>query len=127
MNKQDLPTCVDDEALRNLLGSVPIVRVSATDQRGIDALVERLAAVLYGRADDVGDDEGTIYRVRHYEAVRKALDDVSRAERALGEGEPLELVALDLAAAAGSLSAITGDMTSDDVLDRVFADFCLGK
>lgn len=127
VNKQDLPKCIEDEVLRDLLGSVPIVRVSATNQRGLDALVETLATVLHGRADDVGDDEGMIYRVRHYEAVRQAIDDVIRSEQAFGEGEPLELVALDLAAAAGSLGAITGDMTSEDVLDRVFADFCLGK
>jgi tRNA modification GTPase len=40
---------------------------------------------------------------------------------------PMELVASDLAAAANALADITGAMTSEDVLDRVFADFCIGK
>ena len=73
------------------------------------------------------DDEVVLFRVRHRESARRAVADLSRAESALGNGAPLELVASDLAAAASALGGITGEMTSEDVLDRVFADFCIGK
>jgi tRNA modification GTPase len=52
---------------------------------------------------------------------------LARAEIGLKHGSPLELVASDLGATADALSDITGAVTSEDVLDRVFADFCLGK
>jgi tRNA modification GTPase len=127
LNKADLPMRVTNEAVRRLLGEVPVVRVSALHQDGLEALVAAIARAIFGGTEDSPDNEASIYRVRHYEAVRAAVTDVARAELALKDGEPLELVASDLAAASAALGVITGEITSEDVLDRVFADFCLGK
>lgn len=127
VNKEDLPSQVSDDDLRGLLGEVPIVRVCALNHHGMEKLVDTLAAAIFREPIDARDDEGVLYRVRHYEAVRRAIVDLERAERALAEEAPLELVAVDLAAAATSLVGVTGEITSEDVLDKVFADFCLGK
>jgi tRNA modification GTPase len=110
-----------------ILGAVPIVEVSAIKSDGLRDLSTAIGDVVFGVDRDGRDDEVVIFRVRHRDAARKAITDLSRAEEALACGSPLELVASDLAAAAGALSDITGEMTPEDVLDRVFADFCLGK
>jgi tRNA modification GTPase len=68
-----------------------------------------------------------MYRARHRDAARRAAEDLARAEAALAAGAPPEIVASDLDAAATALAGITGAVTSEDVLDRVFAEFCLGK
>jgi tRNA modification GTPase len=59
--------------------------------------------------------------------VRRAAADIRRAEAGRAARAPLELVASDLAAAADTLGTITGAVTSEDILDRVFAEFCIGK
>jgi tRNA modification GTPase len=101
--------------------------MSAVTGTGLADLAFEIGRVLFGSSDSLDEDEVVIFRVRHRDAARRALADLRRAEAVLAEGSPLELVASDLAAAATALGDITGEMSSEDVLDRVFADFCLGK
>ncbi len=126
VNKTDLPTKVSDAEVRSLLGDVPIVRVSAATQDGIDALMTVTKTSVFG-FDDGAEGEVVLFRARHRDAVRESLSHLRRAERALEDHSPLELIASDLGLAAAALSSITGGITSEDVLDRVFADFCVGK
>lgn len=127
LNKADLPKRLHREEVQRLLGAVPIVEVSATTGAGLAELSGAIGRLLLRSGEDLADDEVVLFRVRHRESARRAVADLSRAESALGNGAPLELVASDLAAAASALGGITGEMTSEDVLDRVFADFCIGK
>lgn len=126
LNKADLDTKVSDESVRALVGDAPLVRVSAKTQQGLNDLTAAIATVVFGAAD-AGENEVMLFRARHYDAVRQALSHIQRAEGAIVEGSPLELVASDLGLAATAMASITGEVTSEDVLDRVFADFCLGK
>jgi tRNA modification GTPase len=126
VNKTDLTTKLSDGELRPLVGTAPIMRVSAVSQEGFGALTAAIAAAVFG-GEDGGDDEVVLFRARHHDAVREAIAHLARAEGAIEDGAPLELVASDLHLAASALSSITGAITSEDVLDRVFADFCLGK
>lgn len=64
---------------------------------------------------------------RHRAALRRGLDALAEAEQALAHGIPLDLVAETLRAATAELDAITGQTTAEDLLDRIFAGFCLGK
>lgn len=127
LNKADLGSYTTPDDIRELLGSVTVVEMSAVTGAGLDNLSFEIGRVLFGSSDSLDDDEAVIFRVRHRDAARRALADLRRAEAVLAEGSPLELVASDLAAAATALGDITGEMSSEDVLDRVFADFCLGK
>jgi len=109
-----------------LLGSVPIVEVSALTGAGLAALTDVLGRALLARSAGA-DEEVAIFRVRHRDAARQAIEDLARAERALLDRAPIDLVADDLAAAAAALGGITGEVSTEDVLDRVFAEFCIGK
>jgi tRNA modification GTPase len=132
LNKADLAPCVAPADLVELLAAETaghdrgIVEVSAVAGSGVEALATAIAARL-ADGDDRPEDEVAIYRARHRDAARRAAEDLARAEVALASSAPVELIASDLASAARALAGITGEITSDDVLDRVFAEFCIGK
>lgn len=130
LNKADLDPRTSRSEVQRLVGqTTPVLEVSATTGEGIEALAMALRA-LVGGADDAGstsDGEPVLFRVRHHDAALRSLDQLRRAERSIEEDLPLEIVASDLASAAAALEEITGTISSEDVLDRVFADFCIGK
>jgi tRNA modification GTPase len=126
LNKADLAQETSERDVRRMLGDVEVVEVSAITGSGTERLVAAVRRLLANRAT-VSDDEVVLFRSRHRDAARRALVDLQHAEEAATGELPLELVASDLAAAAAALGDITGEVTTEDVLDRVFADFCLGK
>lgn len=126
LNKCDLPGVVSPDELRALFGDAPVVEVSALLGAGLEALEAAVARVLLVGSDG-NEQEVGIFRERHLDALRRAAADLARAEDALRTKAPLELLASDLAVAAEALGSITGAVTSEDVLDRVFAEFCIGK
>jgi tRNA modification GTPase len=127
LSKTDLPPEPIAAEVRSILPGVRIAEVSALSRDGVRDLSDAIGELLFGQDQDARDDEVVIFRVRHRDAARKAIADLARAEGALAAGSPLELAASDLAAAANALADITGAMTSEDVLERIFADFCIGK
>ena len=91
---------------------------------GLWALLEGLAAAAGVRFDE---DTGLITRARHLEALGEALGAVRRATEAAEMGLDAELVAIDLREALDGLGRMTGAVTSDEILNRIFAGFCIGK
>ena len=68
-----------------------------------------------------------ISRERHREALSRALEALESARAGALAGMPPEIVAVDAAAAAEALGALTGAVGAEDVLDAVFREFCIGK
>jgi tRNA modification GTPase len=99
------------------------VSVSAMTGEGIDRLRERMRRETAERAEGAGGD-AVATSVRQIEALKEAA---AAARRASGVVETAELFADDLRAAIGHLGAITGEGAADEVLDRIFARFCIGK
>jgi tRNA modification GTPase len=126
LNKCDLPQGVAAREVGVLTGGAPI-ELSTVTGSGLATLATALEHRLFGPADNAAEDEVAIFRVRHRDAARRAAADLARAEAALAAQAPAELIASDLAAAAAALATITGEITTEDVLDRVFAEFCIGK
>ncbi len=127
LNKRDLPAAIAPGDVSALFGAAPpIVELSALTGEGLDELETAIARMLLA-GSDAREEEVGIFRERHRDAAQRAALDLARAERALSSHAPLELVASDLTAAAETLGSITGIVTSEDVLDRVFAEFCIGK
>jgi len=98
--------------------------ISATTGEGLEALREHLKACV-GYRGEVGGALSA--RRRHLDALRRAREHVERAATLLAERHAGELVAQELTDAQRELGEITGQVTSDDLLGRIFQSFCIGK
>jgi len=127
LNKCDLPPRAAASEVTALTGSGPPLELSAVTGSGLAPLAAALAQRLLGDEDCAAEDEIAIFRARHRAAAQRAAADVTRAEAALAAQAPAELIASDLSAAASALAMITGEVATEEVLDRVFAEFCIGK
>lgn len=103
--------------------ALPWVAVSARTGAGLDQLVLALEQALGG----TGASEGHLVSTRHQAALARAREALDEALGDLRGGAPLDLVAEGLRGATGELDGITGHTTPEDLLDRIFARFCLGK
>jgi tRNA modification GTPase len=116
-NKCDLPAKAD------VPGALP---VSALTGAGITELrraaVEALAP--RGRLEQEG---GFITNLRHEQLLNEAREALEQAQQATGHGLPHEMLLLDLYAALRPIDGITGATTVDDILNRIFSTFCIGK
>jgi len=113
-NKADLPRAANLD--RNFLP------VSALTGLGIEALREAIAPHATRE-----QDSGFITSIRHAQLLRDSIEALRQARKAAEFGIPHEMVLLDLYAALGPLDAITGATTADDILNRIFSTFCIGK
>ncbi len=103
------------------------IRVSAMTGEGLDELKRRLAEVAFGRLLSLGDVEPVVTRARHRAALETALAELEAFRAARVRGVEAAAAATHLRAAVGALDDLIGVVTPDDVLDRVFASFCVGK
>jgi len=101
--------------------------VSVVTGEGLADLKRRLAEVAFGRLLALGDVEPVVTRARHRGALERALAEVDAFHAARGSGVDAAAAATHLRAAVGALDDLIGVVTPDDVLDRVFASFCVGK
>ncbi len=103
------------------------LRVSAVSGAGFEDLKRRLAEEAFGRLLALGDVEPVVTRARHRAALERALDELDGFHAARSAGVDAAATATHLRAAVTALDDLIGVVTPDDVLDRVFASFCVGK
>jgi tRNA modification GTPase len=101
------------------------VAISCLTGAGIDRLLDRLAEAARGLV--ATSDAPVVTRARHREALTEAALALGRLAQAAEAGLELALLAEELRAAARQLGRVTGAVAADDVLDRIFATFCIGK
>jgi len=122
LNKSDLPVRL---ALPpGLAGGA--VRVSSLTGAGLEELKTAIRGRVWSGA--VGAEMlEVMINARHQEALRRAREALMRAAAALREGLTLELVASDLRSAVNAVGEVVGQTATDDLLDRIFSTFCIGK
>lgn len=128
LNKSDLPQRLDEKSLLGLLpeGTPPAIRISAKYGDGLDRLTTALRdLVLATPAEEL--PEAMIAHLHQKTALEKASAGLARAREGLLAALPPEFVALEVREALNALGEITGKTTSEEVLDRIFANFCIGK
>ncbi|MFQ5574202.1 MAG: tRNA uridine-5-carboxymethylaminomethyl(34) synthesis GTPase MnmE, partial [Terriglobia bacterium] len=126
LNKIDAALGIDEHAVRELAKGSSVCRVSALDGAGLaelrDALVRSAFSGLSGEPEDV-----LVANARHRQALSLGLDRLREAIRGLQADGAEEVVAVSLRECLDSLGEISGETTGEDVLDRIFSDFCIGK
>ncbi|MBK5283021.1 MAG: tRNA uridine-5-carboxymethylaminomethyl(34) synthesis GTPase MnmE [Nitrospiraceae bacterium] len=109
-------------------GTSSVIPVSAVKRSGLSELLEQVRDVLVNQYGSVLTDRLLVTRVRHVEALRRALSELKEFEAAWrSEALPSPVAAVHLRAAGAALEEIIGSVEIDDVLDRLFSTFCIGK
>jgi tRNA modification GTPase len=124
INKIDLPQTLSDQELAEAT-SLPMVKISALTGEGLDDLKQ--AVVDLALAGGVRHEGEIITQARHHQHLAAALDYLLKAQEMLSPETPWELVAEELRAAIHELGEITGEEVGEDILDRIFSQFCIGK
>ena len=120
-NKSDLPG-----AHAPHLDGFKVFRTSAVTGEGIPALRQEILAQISGHAG--GEQEtGFLTNIRHQRLVEQALSSLDAARKAVAGKIPHEMIMLDLYGALRPLDSITGETTTDDILNLIFSSFCIGK
>ena len=130
LNKVDLPLAIRSEDLENRLHAGPLVNLSARCGIGLADLKSRIQQAVLGENFTQGQEStggAVVSRLRHRDALVKAGQSLKQANTSLQEGLPLDLVAVDLRAALDYIGEITGHISTEDILDQVFREFCIGK
>jgi tRNA modification GTPase len=125
-NKCDLQ-CGAGFSLRGTsVPQIPFLPVSALTVEGLPALREAIIETLAprGRLEQEG---GFITSLRHAQLLQESCEALAQAQTAASRGIPHEMLLLDLYAALRPIDAITGATTADDILNRIFSTFCIGK
>ncbi len=106
-----------------------LAQVSALTGEGVAALRERLLERVRGSESSPANhaESGMLTSLRHYEALQGCTQALARAQDALATRVPHEMLLLDLYAALQQLDQLTGATTADDILNRIFSSFCIGK
>lgn len=124
VNKSDLGQRLTPAEVSETLPHLKQVRVSALTNQGLDELRTALRACFL---DSSKESEIVVTNVRHKAALERARSSLSEVQRAMGQGMPPDIVAVDLQEARDNLAEIIGAVTNDDVLERIFSQFCIGK
>jgi tRNA modification GTPase len=120
LNKCDLPVRCE------LPAGCQAVRVSCQTGEGIEALKDAIRDAVWGGQVNAEMLEVAI-NARHQEALQRAREAAGKALEALDQDLTLELVAMELRTAAQALGEVVGQTATEDLLDRIFSQFCIGK
>ena len=126
VNKTDLPQQIDLKEVEQLAGDVPLISASIKEDRGIEDLEEAISWLFQlGKVEHA--DATYVSNSRHIHLLRKALASVKDVIEGIDAGVPLDMVEIDLKNAWESLGEVIGESVSEDLIDQIFSQFCLGK
>jgi tRNA modification GTPase len=126
VNKHDLPAKLTPEELANILPDAPHLTISALTTAGIDHLEEALADLILGGRISVADTP-LVSNPRHKALLQQALAHTQAAIEAQQAGLSPDLVSIDVRASTEALGEITGETVTEDLLETIFSNFCIGK
>ena len=127
INKSDLTPGLTADNRRQLEESAcPVVSASAVAIAGCDELKNTLSAVAHTLKGDAGESAG-LARERHWAALQRALAAVRGARSVMAIGHQAELASIEIRRAIAEIGTITEVLDNEEVLDSIFANFCIGK
>lgn len=125
INKDDLARRVDVEQLKTVAESSPIVRISTLEESGMAELEQAIYDMVY--ANRMEPEQVAVANSRQIEVLLRAKHSLENVCGAIKEGMPCDILSVDLSDAWESLGEVTGETVKEDLLDRIFSEFCLGK
>lgn len=126
INKTDLDQQIDLEEIREKFKEHPLLWISVKEEEGIEELKNTILEEILHEQINV-DSDVMVTKVRHRDALNRALKSIRQVKESLDEGMPHDFLTIDLKDVLFYLSSITGETVTDDIIDQIFSDFCLGK
>jgi tRNA modification GTPase len=127
INKIDLLSSDEIESIRLQLKevNVKLETISAKEKTGIDSLKNQLLSFVNTGA--LRNNETIVTNTRHYDSLLKALEAIQKVQFGMNNGISSDLMAIDIKDALYYFGEITGEVTNDELLGNIFANFCIGK
>lgn len=126
INKTDLEQRLDVSELREMIGDMPLIQTSMLKQEGIDELEIQIKDLFFG-GEVQNQDMTYVSNSRHISLLKQARQSIQDAIDAAESGIPMDMVQIDLTRTWEILGEIIGESTSDELIDQLFSQFCLGK
>ena len=126
INKTDLGRPKYTEAVRAKANGAPVLEVSAVTGQGLDALADEIKRMYHFGAVSAGSG-AVITNMRHKKALILAEDALKRAAEAIRSGMPSDIASIDINESINALGEITGETVSEDIVNEIFHNFCVGK
>lgn len=125
-NKTDIDINIDVDVLCKYTDAENIIYISVKEGSGIEKLTERFKDMFLG-GDVAAKESVLISNARHKNMLEKSMEALDRAIATIESGMPEDFISMDLQDALTALGEITGDSVDDEIIDRIFTRFCLGK
>lgn len=125
LNKSDLGVKADLEKNKSKIKFSAAVNVSTKTRDGIDRLEKSLGEIILKEKIEAGGEQ--ITRLRHKNALEESLKNLKQARETFSRRESLEYVVEDVKASLDGLRELIGEVCSEDLLDVIFSEFCIGK
>ena len=126
LNKIDLKQVISCEQIAEMLPKAVIIETSMEKQQGIDLIEEKIVDMVYGGKVSQSDSV-MVTNVRHKNLLLSAEKSVGDAIEMTKKKEALEFIEIDVNSSYEALGEIIGETVQDDIINEVFARFCLGK
>ncbi|WP_276692389.1 tRNA uridine-5-carboxymethylaminomethyl(34) synthesis GTPase MnmE [Acidaminococcus massiliensis] len=126
VNKSDLPQVLDTEGLRQEYGSSDVIVLSVKTGEGMEQVEQWLREFVYGEGSD-SESSSMTQNARQQDLLEKALRSLGDALEGARQHLPYDCLTIDLTQTLHDLGEITGEDVPDEIIDEIFAQFCVGK
>ncbi|HHC6026931.1 TPA: tRNA uridine-5-carboxymethylaminomethyl(34) synthesis GTPase MnmE [Staphylococcus aureus] len=126
VNKMDLEQNIDINEVKDMIGDTPLIQTSMLKQEGIDELEIQIRDLFFG-GEVQNQDMTHVSNSRHISLLKQARQTIQDAIDAAESGVPMDMVQIDLTRTWEILGEIIGETASDELIDQLFSQFCLGK
>ncbi|MDI3533964.1 MAG: tRNA modification GTPase [Thermosediminibacterales bacterium] len=126
INKTDLPLKLEELKVKQMFEGKKVIKISVKENRGLDELETAIEKMFLAGEIDFNNDT-IISSIRHKNLLKEAERSIKQALSTIDAKMPLDIVSIDINEALTHLGEITGKTISEDVIDRIFHDFCIGK
>jgi len=126
LNKTDLDFKYDENHLKSLLNGNDIITTSITSGIGVDLLEDSIKKMFFSGDVEINSDT-LITNIRHKNQLIKAMENITNAIKDIKGNVPIDCIEVDLKNCWENLGEISGDTIGEDILDKIFSEFCIGK
>ena len=126
LNKCDLSQ-KNDETIKYISNNNKnVLKASMKTKKGVSELYEMITKLFSNNEVDISDGI-IITNIRHKNLIHKSISSIDKAELSIEQNMPIDVIAICIKETLENLGEITGDNVSEDIIDKIFAKFCLGK